>query len=74
MSHPEYAVPVYLGILAVELVLWLFLPIIFVTLLVLKCRMETREVEWLEEGWLLPVEETPTNYQTMIRVSRVGVL
>ncbi|KAG8354586.1 hypothetical protein FVEN_g12895 [Fusarium venenatum] len=73
MSHPEYAVPVYPGILAVELMLWLFLPIVFVTLLVFKCRMENREVEWLEEGLLLPVEETPMNYQTTIRGLRVGV-
>jgi hypothetical protein len=73
MSHPEYAVPVYLGILAVELMLWLFLPIVFVTLLVFKCRMENREVEWLEEGLLLPVEETPTDYQTTVRGLRVGV-
>jgi hypothetical protein len=72
MSHPEYAVPVYLGILALELTLWLLIPIIFVALLVFKCRMENREVEWLEEGLLMQEEVNSVNYQTMIRGLRVG--
>lgn len=72
MSPSDYAVPVYLCILAVELTLWLLLPIIFITVLVVKCRLENREVEWLEEGLLVQREEIPLNYQTLIRGLRVS--
>lgn len=72
MGHPEYAIPVYLGILVIELALWLFLPVIFITLLVLRCRLQNREVEWLEEGLLLQGEEVPMNYQTLVQSLRAG--
>lgn len=67
MSHSKYAVPVYLGILVVLLILWLLLPVTFVTLLVVKSRLERREVEWLEEGLLLPREEIRMDYYTFFR-------
>jgi hypothetical protein len=67
MSHPEYAVPVYMGTLVVLLILWLLLPITFVALLVIKSRLERREVEWLEEGSLLPREEIRMDYYTFFR-------
>jgi hypothetical protein len=68
MGHPEYAVPVYLCILAVLLVLWLLLPVVFIMLLVVKSRLERREVDWLEEGYLVPGDEMQMNYETFLRV------
>lgn len=68
MGHPEYAVPVYLCILAVLLVLWLLLPVVFIMLLVMKSRLERREVDWLEEGYLVPGDEMQMNYETFLRV------
>jgi hypothetical protein len=68
MGHPEYAVPVYLGILTVLLVLWLLLPVVFIMLLVVKGRLERREVDWLEEGLLVPGDEMQMNYETFLRV------
>lgn len=67
MGHPEYAVPVYLCILAVLLVLWLLLPVVFIMLLVVKSRLERREVDWLEEGYLVPGDEMQMNYETFLR-------
>ncbi|KAK2484003.1 hypothetical protein H9L39_05795 [Fusarium oxysporum f. sp. albedinis] len=67
MGHPEYAVPVYLCILAVLLVLWLLLPVVFIMLLVVKSRLERREVDWLEEGYLVPEDEMQMNYETFLR-------
>lgn len=67
MGHSEYAVPVYLCILAVLLVLWLLLPVVFIMLLVVKSRLERREVDWLEEGYLVPGDEMQMNYETFLR-------
>jgi hypothetical protein len=67
MGHPEYAVPVYLCILAVLLVLWLLFPVVFIMLLVVKSRLERREVDWLEEGYLVPEDEMQMNYETFLR-------
>lgn len=70
MGHPEYAVPVYLCILAVLLVLWLLVPVVFIILLVVKTRLERREIEWLEEGYLVSGngDEMQMNYETFLRV------
>lgn len=67
MGHPEYAVPVYLCILAVLLVLWLLLPVVFIMLLVVKSCLERREADWLEEGYLVPGDEMQMNYETFLR-------
>lgn len=65
MGHPEYAVPVYLGILLFLLLFWLTVPVLFLTLLWLKFRVEMRDCEWLEEETLLSEEdEVQREYHT----------
>lgn len=46
---PEDFVPVYLSLLALFLMMWLAIPCVFTTLLMIKVCYEERGALWLEE-------------------------
>lgn len=44
MSHEEWALPIYLSLLALFLIMWLALPVMFITLLLIKIYLYDRDM------------------------------